>query len=79
MCQIFFNIDELPDWINYKYGNKLNIDEIQKMLNSNLTVHKIADVLSINPHRIYDAIHFKKLFYPNNYKYLNNVKQEYIL
>lgn len=79
MCQIFFNITELPKWINFKYGNKLNIKEIQNMLNNNMSVHKIADTLSINPHRIYDAIYSKKLFYPSNYKYIKNVKQEYIL
>lgn len=79
MCQIFFDIDELPEWLNYKYGNKLNIKKIQNMLNNNMTIHKIADTLSINPHRIYDAIYSKKLFYPSNYKYLNNIKQEYIL
>lgn len=78
MCQIFFDINELPKWINYEYGNKLNIKEIQNMLNNNLTVLEIADKLSINPRRIYDAIYSKKIFYPSNYKYINNIKQKYI-
>ena len=78
MCQLFFNIDELPEWINYEYGNKINIKEIQNMLNDNYTVLEIGKELSINPHRIYDAIYSKKLFYPSNYKYVNSIKQEYI-
>lgn len=78
LCKLFFDINELPTWINYEYGNKLNIKKIQDMLNNNFTVHEIANVLSINYHRIYDAIYYKKLFYPKDYKYIKFVKQEYI-
>lgn len=67
MCQLFFNIQELPNFINYDYKNKLNIKEIQEMLNSGKNVHEIAQILDINPHRIYDAIYSKKLNYPDNY------------
>lgn len=78
MCQLFFDIKELPDWIDYNYGNKINVQKIQNMLDNNDTVLSIANKLDINPHRIYDAIYSKKLFYPSNYKYINNVKSEYI-
>lgn len=78
MCQLFFDIKELPKWLNYEYSNKINIKKIQNMLDNNLTVLEIADKLSINPHRIYDAIYSKKLFYPSNYKYIKSIKQEYI-
>ena len=77
MCQLFFDIDKIPEWVDYSYSNKLNIKEIQEMLN-NYTVTEIANELSINPHRIYDAIYSKKIFYPSNYKYKNIIKQEYI-
>lgn len=79
LCQLFFDINELPEWINYSYSNKINLKEIQTMLNNNDTIISIANKLSINPHRIYDAIYSKKLFYPKNYKYIKNVKLEYIL
>lgn len=78
MCQLFFKINELPQWINYEYSNKLDVKKIQVMLDNNMTIHKIADTLQINPHRIYDAIYSKKIFYPRDYKYIKNIKQEYI-
>ena len=79
MCQIFFDIDSIPDWVNYNYSNKLNLKEIQQLLNNGLIVSEIAKQLSVDKHRIYDAIHNKKLFYPQNYKYNYAVKKEYIL
>lgn len=77
MCQLFFNIDEIPEWINYEYSNKINVKQIQLLLNEGNSVCEIAKELSINPHRIYDAIYSKKIFYPSNYKYVNNIKSEY--
>lgn len=79
MCQIFFDIDTIPNWINYDYSNKLNLREIQQQLNSGYTVPKLSQKLDIDKHRIYDAIYSKKLFYPSNYKYINVIKKEYIL
>lgn len=79
MCQIFFDIDSIPDWINYNYSNKLNLKEIQKQLNNGAIIPEIANKLQIDKHRIYDAIYNKKLFYPKNYKHKNVVKKEYIL
>ena len=79
MCQIFFDIDTIPNWVNYNYNNKLNLKEIQIYLNKGYTVSTIAQKLDIDKHRIYDAIYSKKLFYPSNYKYINVVKIEYIL
>ena len=79
MCQLFFDINEIPEWINYEYSNKINIKEIQKLLNDGLTIIDIAKQLDINKHRIYDAIYNNKLYYPKDYKYKNAVKKEYIL
>lgn len=79
MCKLFFNIDSIPEYVNYDYSNKLNLKEIQSMLNNGNVVTEIASKLNVDKHRIYDAIHNKKLFYPKNYKYNYAIKQEYIL
>lgn len=79
MCQLFFNISTIPEWVDYNYSKKLNIKQIQEMLNGNMSVREIANKLSVNIHRIYDAIYSKKIFYPSNYKFVNSIKQEYIL
>lgn len=68
MCQLFFDIDELPDYINYEYSNKLNIKKFQKLLNDGLSIPEIESVTGTNRHRIYDAIYSGKLVYPNNYQ-----------
>lgn len=67
MCQIFFNITELPEYINYEFSNKLNIKKIQDMLNKNMSPVEIGNTLNVNPHRIYDAIGYGKLHYSNTY------------
>lgn len=77
MCQLFFPINTLPEWLDYSYGHKLNIKQIQSMLNKDQPVLEIAKSLDIHPHRIYDAIHAKKLYYPKMYKYKNFIKPEY--
>lgn len=79
MCQIFFKIDEIPDWVNYNYRGKLNLKEIQIMLNEGKIVTEIARIMNVHPHRIYDALQCKKLFYPPNYKYNYAVKKNHIL
>lgn len=66
--QYFFpNIKDIPDWVNMNYNKKLNIVEIQKYLNGGFKVQDIAKKLGINPHRIYDALHDNKLYYPDKY------------
>lgn len=78
MCQLFFNIKSLPDWINYEYSNKLNLKMVQELLNTGLSVIEVAEKLNINKHRIYDALHYNKLYYPKDYKYINLIKRKYI-
>ena len=67
MCQLFFNIDKLPDYINYEYSNKLNIKKAQELLNSNISPKEIAKILNTNIHVIYDAIGADKLHYSDTY------------
>lgn len=68
MCQLFFDIEELPDYINYEYSNKLNVKKFQKLLNDGLSIPEIESETGMNRHRIYDAIYSGKLVYPNNYQ-----------
>lgn len=79
MCRLFFEIDSIPEWVNFDYSNKLNIKKIQNLLDNGFIVTEIAEQLGVDKHRIYDAIHSKKVFYPKNYKYSNAVKNEYTL
>ena len=76
MCQLFFNIRSLPDWINYEYNNKLNVKKAQELLNNGLSVPEVAENMGINKHRIYDAIYFNKLYYPENYIHKKYIKHK---
>lgn len=67
MCQLFFNIDELPDYINYEYSNKINIKKVQSMLDKNMSPKDIANYFNINVHKIYDSIYAGKLHYSDTY------------
>lgn len=67
ICQLFFNIKELPNFINYEYSNKLNIKKIQTMLNEHISIRQISDILNVNIHRIYDALHYGKVIRPDGY------------
>lgn len=68
MVQLFFDVNELPDYINYEYSNKLNIKKIQALLDSGLSVPEVESRLYINRHRIYDALHDGRLAYPDKYE-----------
>lgn len=79
MAQIFFpNLDEIPDWIQYDFENKLDVNIAQELLNNGLLVSDVALEMGVTPHRIYDAIHNKKLQYPGNYRNINLIKSRYI-
>lgn len=74
MCQLFFDIDRIPDWINFEYSNKLNLKRVQELLNEGLSVPEVAENMEVDKHRIYDALHSNKLYYPKNYKNINLIK-----
>lgn len=67
MCQLFFDIKELPEWINFDYSNKWNIKNAQNLLDKNLSPNDVAKELGINVHQIYDAIGCGKLHYSDTY------------
>ncbi len=79
MCRLFFELESIPKWVKYDYSNKLNIKKIQDLLDEGLIVTEIAERLGVDKHRIYDAIHNKKAFYPQNYRCRNAIKSEYAL
>ena len=67
MCQLFFNIDEIPDFINFDYSNKWNIKKAQELLDKELSPSEVAEILNINVHIIYDAVSYGKLHYSDTY------------
>ena len=67
MCKVFFDIDEIPEYINMNYSNKINIKEVQKLLDDDYTVPEIENITGIKRHRIYDAIQSGKIKYPDQY------------
>ena len=67
MCNVFFHLDKIPDYINYDYKSMLNIRKIQDMLDSGKSPTEICSELGIDKHRFYDAVHYKKLQYPEGY------------
>lgn len=68
LCQLFFNIDSLPDYVDYQLNKKINIRLIQEKLNNHMSVAAIAKELNIGAHRIYNAIYNKNLQYPEDYQ-----------
>lgn len=85
MCQIFFDITNIPEWIVYNDLNNTDWKKVQNRLNSGEKVVDIANSLGISCHCIYDALHSRKIFYPSEYEKSNRVsvvqlsiKHEYI-
>ena len=79
MAQLFFpNLDQIPNWVQYDFENKLNVDIAQELLNNGLLVGDVALKMGVSSHRIYDAIYNKRLQYPNDYKNQNLINQKYI-
>lgn len=69
MIKIFFPyIDELPEYIDFEYSNKLNDVKIQRLLNAGKSIREIAKEENCKTHTIYDAIRYGRIKYPANYK-----------
>lgn len=67
MLQLFFNINKIPEYVNFSYANKLNIKLIQEMLDKLMSPREIANQLNVKIHRIYDAIYSGSLHYHKDY------------
>lgn len=71
-------LTEIPSWVKYDFESKLDIDVVQQLLNSGLTVTEIAEKMGKTPSAIYSAIHDNRLRYPDNYKNKNLVQKKYM-
>lgn len=68
-CQLFFpDLQEIPKWIKTTITSKINYKKVQEYLNKGHSVQEASLFFNINAHRIYDAIHFKRLYYPKGYE-----------
>lgn len=68
MIRLFFpKYNEIPQYIDFDYSNKINDVEIQKLLNDGLKVPEVAKRVGCRAHQIYDAIHYGRISYPENY------------
>lgn len=68
MIKLFFpNLERIPSYVNLDYSNKLNLQEIQDMLNNHHSIPDISNKMDIKIYRIYDAIYDGRLYYPKDY------------
>ena len=68
MIQLFFHdIKSIPEYINYNYSNKVNYIKAQKLLDEHMSIIKVSDIMGVKPHRLYDAVLYKSLSYPEGY------------
>lgn len=67
ICKLFFDINDIPDFINFNYGKKINVKDAQELLDKNLSPKKVSEILNVNVHQVYDAIYSKKLHYSDSY------------
>lgn len=67
MVKLFFDVDNIPDYVNMDVSNKLNYKVIQSMLDNHVSPNDISNKLGVKVHRIYDAIGRGELHYATNY------------
>lgn len=67
MCQLFFDIDSLPSYIDYHYSDGINAKKVQDLLNDGYNVSEISNMINVSKHQIYDAVKSGKIYYPDNY------------
>lgn len=79
MAQLFFpELTEIPDWVNYNFEEKLDIDMAQSLLNQGFLVSEVARKMQKSTGSIYSAIHDNRLRYPENYKNKHLIKNKYL-
>ena len=67
-CQLFFpDLQEIPKWAKTTITNKLNYKKIQEYINNGYSIQDTTIHFNISAHRIYDALHTKRLYYPKEY------------
>lgn len=68
MIKLFFpHLNEIPNYIDFEYSNKIDDIGIQRMLNEGHNVSYISKFYDIPAKRIYDAIGYGRIYYPETY------------
>lgn len=67
LCQLFFNIDKLPNYINYNQSKKMDIKQVQELLDQDIPVSKISEITGYGKRRIYVAISDKRLSFSKDH------------
>lgn len=67
MLKLFFEVDNIPEFIDFSQANKLNLTIVQKLLDNHISPRDISERLEVNIHRIYDAIGSGNLHYAEDY------------
>lgn len=67
MLQLFFEVDTIPEYIDFSLANKLNLPVVQNLLDKHISPKCISEQLGVNVHRIYDAIGCGNLHYAEDY------------
>lgn len=67
MLQLFFDVDKIPDYVDFELANKLDIAKAQSLLDDKMTPTDVANFMNVKVHRIYDAIYSGNLKYSDDY------------
>lgn len=67
MCQLFFDIDQIPDFIDYHYSDGINARLVQQYLDDGKSISEICSLLKVSSHQIWDAEKTGKIHYPEFY------------
>lgn len=67
MCQLFFDLNEIPLYVNQNYGSCVNAKVVQELLNAGLDITSICNTTGYTRHQIYDAKKTGKINYPRYY------------
>ena len=69
MVQLFFpNIKRRPDYIIYSYGDRVNEQRLQELLDKYVSINEICEIMGHPYGTIISAISHFNLKYPENYK-----------
>ena len=79
LVQLFFpSITELPNYIDYNYGDTLDCEKVQKFLDDGWSLRQVSECLNVNKGTIQAAINNKKITLPKDYKYKHKMKRKIV-
>lgn len=68
MCNLFFDLDKLPEYVSQNYGKCINAKVVQDLLNNGYDITTICNITGYTRHQIHDAKLSGKISYPQYYK-----------